>query len=200
MTDYVIPCDTIARLAPLVHGSEDWFNTIRIDNGQVIATDRRIMAIENIGGSSGIIHFKPFPMIVDLCKKHYDKSLTIIVNEMLKFAIATLPGIELPAVNCVNWADTPNIFNNWRSMVMRAKEPAKKSTGAMAWQGNLVAKLCGSSPTGNVVFETNIDVMSNRPTLIRDELEEKWLGVFNPWVDDVKRDVAPAIMPDWMSL
>ena len=60
-----IPCDTIARLSHLLPAPEaeieESFRCFRLDNGKVIVSNRRFMAIERVGD------FDKWPAIVGQC-------------------------------------------------------------------------------------------------------------------------------------
>ena len=186
------------RLSTMVKDDDSMFRAIRLDNGQAVATDRSFMAIENIGGPSGVVHILPDPKLIAQCKTEsvFDSKLTITVNEMLKFAVAkTTLGYVHPG-NCSIWADGENDFDRWRSVVMESAAPAMKSSGGMFWVAESIAKLAASSPSGRLVFEENIDV--SRPTLVRDVLDYDWLGVFSP--HSIKDLYKPATLPTWMTL
>jgi len=205
MVDFVIPCDTFARLtnvlADFPPGNEQgWFNSVRIDNGQAVASNRHVMAIENIGGPSGVVHIAPDPVLIAQCRTEakFSSKLTITVNETLRFAVAkTTLGYIHPG-NCALWLDVPNDdYNRWRSIVMQCKERVKKSRGGMFWRADDIARLASSSPSGRLVFEETIDAQT-RPTLIRDTNDYEWLGVFNPFGDGGEHH-NPATLPSWMT-
>lgn len=197
MTDYVIPCDAFVRLSTMVRDDDSMFRAVRFDNGQAVASDRSFMAIENIGGPSGIVHVLPDPALVAQCvtEAKFDSKLTITVIEMLKIAVAkTTFGYVHPG-NCSVWIDGENPFDRWRSVVMEAATPAPKSSGGMFWSAQDIAKLAHASPSGRLVFEENIDV--TRPTLVRDTLDYDWLGVFS--AHSSKDNYQAATMPTWMT-
>lgn len=200
MTDFVISCDTVVRLTNVLHNfqsdvDKSW-NVIRIDNGLAVATDRRFMAIENIGGAAiGIFHFTPDPVLIEQCRKEaqFSSTLTITVNEALRYAVAKTSLGYVHPTNIGVWA-IPAELNGWRAIVMAAKEPVKKSKGGMFWDADGISRLAASAPSGRLVFEEHID--TTRPTIIRDINDYNWLGVFNPY--DSRESYSPASMPTWM--
>lgn len=198
MTDFTIRCDTFARLSTILDGEiEPLFNCIRLDNGQAVATNRMLMAIENIGGPSGIVHIIADPALIAQCvtEAKFDSRLTITVVEELKFATAkTTLGYIHPG-NCSYWPEAVTPFDRWRDVVMQAKEPALASKGGMFWDAASMSRLASSSPSGRVVFEQNID--TSRPALIRDVTDYDWLGVFTPF--SAKDNFVPATIPTWMT-
>lgn len=201
MTDFVIPCDTFVRLSNIIHGLPDdvgpWFNTIRIDNGVAVATNRRILAAENVGGPAGIIHVMADPALINQCRTEaaFSSTLTITVNEVLKYAVAkTTLGYVHPG-NCVLFGDGDKDFDRWRSIVEQCKTPAQTARGGMFWDADMIARLAAASPSGRVVFEEIIDA-TGRPTIIRDINEYNWIGVFQPF--STEESYQPATLPSWI--
>ena len=204
MTDYVIPCDTVVRLATVLDNfhdeADDYFRTIRIDNGLAVASNRRIIVVENIGGPSGVFHMVADPTLIQHCRTEapFSSKLTVNVNEVLRFAVAKTTLGYVHAANCGFWSPAPTVFDDWRKHVMVTKTPAKKSVGGMIWQADVVAQLGSASPSGRVIFEQNIDAL-NRPTVVRDPTDPDWFAVFHPYLDELS-DVPAASLPNWMTL
>lgn len=203
MTDYVIPCETFVRLARVLTNMPDdidpCFNVIRIDNGVAVATDRRILAAENIGGPAGIVHVIADAQLIAHCAAEapFASSLTITVVPELRFATAkTTLGYMYPG-NCVYWDNVSPDYDRWRSVVGQCSKPATAARGGMLWVGDRVAQLIASSPSGSVIFEEIIDA-TGRPTIIRDVNDYNWLGVFQPF--ERERHHTPATLPNWMLL
>lgn len=199
VTDFVIPCDTFARLSRIFEGQSDLaddFRTIRIDNGVAVATDRRALAAEKIADSVGIIHVIGDPALIAQCRTEaaFSSNLSITVNEGLRYAVAkTSLGYVHPA-NCVLWRNEAGDFDRWRAIVQQCATPAAASKGGMFWDAELIARLGSTSPTGRLVFEQNIDV-THRPTVIRDVSDDRWFGIFRPFASDER--YAPASLPTW---
>ena len=200
MTEYVVPCDTIARLSHIFDNFPidvpASFKTFRIDGGQVVATDRSVMAIDNIGRNTGLFHMIPDPQLIEQCREEakYQGVVTITVNEALQFATAKTTFGFNAAGNVGYWLPVDPQYNRWREVVMLAKDRSKKSQGAMFWSADQIAKLSRSSPSGCVVFEENIN--SERPTIMRDVTEYDWLGVFQPYSKE--HHYQAATLPTWM--
>ena len=159
------------------------------------------MAVENIGGPAGILHIIPNPGLIEICRKEapFSSKLTITANPLLQYAVAKTTLGYVHPTNCAVWdnamlADTP--MNAWRAIVSRCAEPATKSIGGMFWNADDIARLAAASPSGELVFETNITADGSRPTIIRDANEPDWIGIFNPWSS--KHSYGPARMPDWI--
>lgn len=202
MTDYVIPCDTFVRLTNVLHdfheNANEWFHTVRIDNGKAVASNRIVIAIENIGGPAGVIHIIADPVLIQQCRTEaqFSSRLTITVNEALRYAVAkTTLGYVHPG-NCCMWSGGLNDLDGWREIAMRAAEPVAGSVGALFWDADQIARLAASSPSGRVVFEQFIDASGARPTILRDVKDYDWLGVYKPSCRD--ETYSPATMPTWM--
>ena len=203
MTDFTIPCDTFARLTRVVDMEskelKPWFQAVRIDNGIAVATNRVIMAVENISRDNvGVTHVIADPALIAQCASEapYKSVLTITVNEALKYAVAkTTLGYIHPG-NCVVWSDEPNDFNRWREIVDLTREPAVKSSGGMYWNAETITKLADSSPSGCLVFEEIVDCTGARPTIIRDVNDYEWFGIFQPF--GAGQYYSSATLPTWM--
>lgn len=202
MTDYVISCDTVARLAKVLQvmpdNASEWFRSIRIDNGCAVVSNRATMVVELIGGPSGIVHLRTDPELVEQCIKEapYGGKVTVTVNEALKFAVAkTTFGYAHPG-NCAVWSDVSNELDRWRSIAWQTKEPLEKSVGAMFWNVDQISTLGDASPSGRIVFEAHIDAQ-RRPTVIRDITDYNWFALFNPF--NASESYSPATLPTWLT-
>lgn len=200
MTDYTISCDAFVRLANMAAKPGDdidpAFKTIRIDNGQAVASNRRCMSIENIGGASGIIHIVIDPALLAQCEteRAFGSKLLIVVNEPLKFVTAKTSLGYSAVGNIGHFPDGYSDFDRWRQIVKQVETPAQQPSGGMFWDVHLMAALAASSPSGQIVFEPVIDC--RRPALIRDIHSYDWLGVFNPY--SLEWGYHPAKITDWM--
>lgn len=195
--DFEIPCAVIGRFAKILtimtHDANEWFNSIRIDNGLALASNRTVLACEQIGGGGGIVHIKNDPALIAQCEKEapFDSVLYVTLNEALRFASAkTTLGYIYPG-NCAVFSNEPNDFDRWRSILPK---PAKKPKGGMQWNTEQIALLGASSPSGRLCFEEIID--ASQPTIVRDAHDDQWFGLFNPWL--VEQNFIPATLPDWV--
>ena len=201
MTDYVIPCDTFARLANVLKimppDVDPHFKTIRIDNGVAVAANRIIMAVENIGGNAGIIHVIASPGLIENCRKEapFASSVVISVNEVLKWATAKTTFGYIEPGNCCLWSDVASDLDRWRSIALATKEPATVNRGGMFWDADNISNLAAASPSGRLVFEEVIDVQG-RPTIVRDINDYNWFGLFNPY--SIGENIMPAVLPSWL--
>lgn len=204
MTDYILPCDTFVRLTNVLHdfheNATEWFRTIRIDNGQAVASNRIMMVVENVGGPAGIIHVKADAALIAQCRTEaqFSSVLTITVNKLLQFAVAkTTLGYVHPG-NCCLWSGPVNDLDHWRLIAARAAQPIKKSVGCLFWDADQIARVAASSPSGRIVFEEHIDATGARPTILRDVNDPDWLAIYNPC--SKQESYSPAIMPTWMKV
>lgn len=195
--EYTIPCAVVARFANVLKikppEATEWSDTIRIENGFAIASNRRILAVENIGGSQGIIHLIADPVLVAQCANEatFDSMLHITAEPALKHAVCvTTMGYKHPR-NCVLWSNSENYLDGWRG-VLPIEQP-KKPNGGMFWHGEMIADLARSSPSGRVIFAEIIDV--TKPTVIRDTIDPDWFGVFLP---DQAQKYDAARLPEWV--
>ena len=201
MSEFTIPCDTVVRLANVLRGIPDTvdpvFRTLRLENGCVIATDRKFMAVEYVGEFTGTFHFILDEALIAQCKIEagYNASLSIIYNEVLGYGVAKTALGYTANYNCA-YAGPANDFDRWRSIVAQTAESSKESVGAMFWDTDGISKLSASSPSGSVVFEEKIN--TNRPTLMRDVHDNRWIGIFNPYSSDIAYQ--PATLPTWANV
>lgn len=203
MADFIIPCDVFARLSRVlaIESTEPtpWFRSVRIDNGIAVATNRIVMAVENISSTNvGVVHIIADPDLIAQCmiEAPFKSTLTITVNDMLKYAVAkTTLGYIHPG-NCAVWSDEPNDFDRWRSIVDLARQPVDKPSGGMFWSAENIASLAAASPSGRIVFEEIIDCTGTRPTIVRDVNDYEWFGLFQPYSRD--SNYSPATLPSWM--
>lgn len=206
MTDYIMPCDTFARLASVVKtpGSNvtGWFDTIRIDHGIAVATNRVILVAEAIIGGNDIVHIKIDDALVEQCRREapFDSKLTIIVNEPLKYAVAKTSLGYQSAGNLYFSSDEPrDEFDRWKSIALMTREKVAKPSGGMFWDMPQITALAAASPSGQLVFEEviNCTKASRRPTVVRDVTTNDWFALFMPW-DDSRPEHSPAKLPSWM--
>lgn len=192
----MIPCETIVRLSNVMPrpGVEisPIFYYLRIENGLVIATDRKFMAIEHVGGNSGVIHMQLTPTLLAQCKVEAPLSSKLTLDPTTGTVRTTMGYAETVPVYAA-----PCDFDRWRGIVADAARECKASVGAMFWSLDDVARLASTSPSGQVVFPKFID--TGRPMLLRDVNSADWLGVFHP-VSNEGLMHAPATLPSWCAV
>jgi hypothetical protein len=201
MTEISLSCETFLRISGIIDDlpsdmHPSW-STLRFQDGCIIATDKSFMAIENFSSvQHAPFHIIPDPALLAQCETEskFNSRMTIVVNEMLKFAvIKTSLGFQTTA-NVFYTGEIDPAWEKWKSLVMQCKTPAEKVNGAMFWALHGISRLAASSPSGLIVFEEMID--TNRPTLIRDVKDYHWLGVFHP--TSMQDHYSPATLPSWI--
>lgn len=172
------------------------FRTLRLDSGQIVATDRQFLAVENLAPFHGIYHITVDDTLLAQCTKEmqFSSVLDVIPNPALGFTMAkTTLGF---ATGNIGVFRGPSDFDKWRDVMRECAEPAKASVGGMLWTVEGIARLAASSPSGHVIFEEHVDAQA-RPTLIRDINDHEWCGMFMPRLSD-GRYHSPATLPGWM--
>lgn len=202
MTEISLPCETFLRMSKVIEDlpsdmHPSW-STLRFEDGCVVVTDKSFMAIENfISAKFPAFHIIPDPALLAQCETEakFNSRMTIVVNEVLKFAvIKTSLGFQTTG-NVLFTGEIDPSWAKWRSVALQCKQPAEKVNGGMFWTCDGIQRLAASSPSGLVVFEEIIDV--NRPTLIRDVKDYHWIGVFHP--ASMQDHYSPATLPSWMT-
>lgn len=196
MAEFSIPCETFLRLSK-VAGDEASWHTLRYDNGCLVATDRRFMAIEQVASAPGVYHLVLDEALLRQCEieKDFNSRIAFTVNEMLGFAVGKTSLGYVTTANIAHSGPVHADWSRWREIVMQCATPAAKPNGGMFWDMDGLARLAASSPSGLVVFEEVID--TNRPTLVRDVKDYQWLGVFHP--NSAADHYSPASLPTWMT-
>lgn len=203
--EFAIPCETLKRLAGI---AGDNYRFIRLEhwagNTVAIATNRKLSVIERVGSNpsnlTGSIHFPLDPSIVAQCVQEapFKSLINITVNPVLSYAVAK---------STLGWSFQGNAMLNGESIEFghlnewREWLPPKitKTAGAMFWNVDLIAQLAASSPSGRVVFPEFIDV--SKPIVLRDFVDEKWVGIFmaNRMLNNGTVEPAtPATLPKWI--
>ena len=196
--EFQIPCAVVGRLARVIermtYGGNEWFNSIRIESGIAIASNRTILAAEIIGGPGGTVHIVNDPALIAQCRREaaFDSMLSISVNEALRFATCKTTLGYIHTGNCAVWSNAENLLADWRKHIPTT--PVKKPKGGMVWVAENINALAASSPSGRLIFEEVID--ATRPTIVRDALDSKWFGMFIPDLEG--KDYVPATIPDWL--
>lgn len=189
-----IPCETIARLAIL--RGEGIFASLRLDNGCVIASNRRFMAVERVPPFQGVAHIAVDDALIEQCRTEaqYASTIEITPNHALKFTVGkTTLGFVTGNIGVF---DSFGDFDRWRAVIAPCAEPLTASAGAMIFDTPELAQLVASAPSGAVVFETHINPDA-RPVLVRDINSPDWCGCFLPRLADGLHH-APAALPGWL--
>lgn len=193
-----IPCETIVRLASLIPTPdmdvEPIFCSMRLENGKIIVTDKRFMAIENLNFSFiGIDHIEIFPALLKRCEEGAKTSerITIISNPMIGYTMVA----DTPAVNLHLKGDTAPYDCWYEKIVKPALTGAIADNGAMSCEADSMARFAATAPSGQIVFESPID--RSRPMAVRDIHSYDWCGFVYPRLAGGAMH-QPATVPRWL--
>lgn len=192
-----IPCQTIVRMMRVVEGATDpIFQTLRLDHGQIVASDRKFIVVENLSPFTGVYHITVDAALLAQCETEtqFSSVLDVIPNPALGFTMAkTTMGYTTGNIGVFPGKSE---FDRWREVIAPCAEPAAMAVGGMLWEAAAIARLAAASPSGHVIFEELIDTQ-NRPTIMRDINDHEWCGFFWPTVSD-GRYHSPATLPGWL--
>lgn len=199
-----IPCETIVRMAHLLPSPnveiDPIFRTLRLENGKIIATDRRFMAIEQLSERfEGVYHLAVTDVFLAQCKVEapFSGVFDAVPTPPLRYTTGKTTFGWSPSDNLGVYPDGPTAFDNWYQMVVApCIEPAAVSRGGMMWLLDDIQRLAASSPSGTVVFEQNIDC-DNRPSVVRDLDTPDWCGFFLPRLHNGAW-LGGATVPGWL--
>lgn len=199
----LIPCETIVRASYIVkkphEDIDDIFGTIRLENGKLIATNRKFMVVEQITAFEGTYHVRIDDKLLKQCEEavSYSGMLEIIPNPALQFTTAKTTMGYTAEGNIGVFPQVHNFFDDWHKIVEKCSEPLTESSGAMVWNTADVHQLCMASPSGTICFEKYFNVTGDRPCVVRDISTGDWCGFFVPRIKDgVLHN--PAIVPGWL--
>lgn len=200
---FSIAVETLVRLAdliaPIADQLEPEFRCIRLDNGQLVATDCRLMSIENVGPKfEGVAYIVPEPALIAQCRSEiaFGSNVTLSVTPAIAYASAKT-SLGYTSGNILYVHPGTSRFDRWREVVKQgATKGVALNQGGMFWDTEWIARLGKSSPSGKLVFPENIDI--TQPALIRDANDYDWLGCFNPAALQGAPTPPPATLPEWM--
>lgn len=204
MTDFVVPCEAFARLAKVIADLpvdiDPVFRCIRLDDGNMISTDRSYMAIEHVGKESipGLAHIVADAALVAQClaEATFNSDITFTVSPELGFTIGKT-SLGYITGNVGYFPPGATDFDRWRGIVALAKG-VTKNKGGMFFNAAELSKLAASSPSGRVVFAEKID--PDQPTIVRDVIDGYWLGVFSPKPEPGHDAISPATVQTWLEV
>lgn len=191
-----IPSETYVRLS-YVAGREAPFNCIVIEPGLAMATNRKILAVQEIENDNPGVHLLVVdPMLVEACRMDAfsDGDLTFDVIDGTQWGTATTTGGYAYPGNAVYQLEGPSELFSWRTCIPSAADYSAKSNGFMFLDTELMWQLGQSAPSKRFVFPQHVD--STKPVLVRDYIDPSWFGVFlaQGRAGDVIR---PPQYPDW---
>lgn len=193
------PCEPFARLTSVLKympsDASKWFNSVRLEDGMMIASNRQFIVVERVFGMQipRPIHIVADPKLIEQCRTEgkFESKCHVVVNDMMKFASLKTTLGYMHAGNAALWIDFPNDMDRWKSLL--PEKLADKTNGGMYLDTEQVSYLIESSPTGKIVFPEMIDVTT--PCIVRDINDDRWFAMFIPKPHD--KSVSPAVYPGW---
>lgn len=197
MVSFIIPTETFVRLshAAMPYGSAEFpaCQSVRLEykNGgyYAVASNGQIIAVEYMGVTTEPDCAVNVALDFDI----------IMLGETFPeqaFTFEWWP--EFNALTCVMGLtvhaapdDVPRFKEWWR--IFPASVPSK-ANGAFYMDGELIAKLARSSPSGLLCFAQYVD--RRQTAIVRDLHDPNWIGGFIS--DDLDHKATPASLPDWM--
>lgn len=192
---FKLNADVLQRLFKIStpHGSTQFKDTqsVRLENKDgvafAIATNSRIIAVENLGETTepnGAVNLSNDPGIVAWVHSMADAELKFewYPGMALMFDTHLLPVVPDETRRWVEWS---RIFPN---------ELPTKPNGPLYLDGDIIALLASSAPSGQLLFPKFID--RGQTTVVRDLYDPNWLGGF---ISDTKlAKTEYATLPEWM--
>lgn len=163
------------------------------------ATNGLVLACEFIGPSDGpnaSMNLTIDPALLKQCAVEASMSglLNVIYVEQLKYAtIKTTFGYQYPG-NGALFFEKYTARDKWRAVINKRVDPHP-----MIIEADRMAELGRASPTGNLVFPTDID--GSCPVIVTDAHADNWFGMFMPSDHDHNgnRVIRPAATyPEWI--
>lgn len=204
MTTFVIPAELYVRLAVVAlqpgedSGGRNWMRGIRIEYraGRCIAlaTCGNLLAGEfvgEVGDPDDAITITIDPKLLEMAKIGAALSENLVISQAPGWTvITTTSGTMLGMNGEIDGSGWPD----WRAL-LPADLPTKNS-GCWAFNGERMARICRSAPSGAIRCARNIDIAV--PTIVRDCKDENWFGVFMCSENDGKQSYSPATIPDFL--
>ena len=194
---YLVLAETFSRLnnvilnMPEKYKMTEWFDTIRLEGPFAIVSNGQMMVVEWTGyqNPDQARHFVYTPSLLQTAKDEASSAGVIAFDDDV---CITTGGYSERDLICKSQHLNP--LDTWRDKI--PTDTLKKSGQGMFWRAELIANIANASPSGRLVFETNIDTSKKRAAIIRDVNAPGWCGFYIPYGDDVKHE--PAIVPDWL--
>ncbi len=197
MTEIIVPCEKIARLANILQYfpvEDEWAKSFRLDGNCIVATNRNYLAVERLNVTvDKPIHIKADESFIDQCRAEtvYNSNVHFIANDILGMVTArTTLGYQHPG-NLLHNPGGVNEMDRWRSIV--PSQPASVTNIAMMLDTTHLRMFAETSPSGKIVFEQHVDIQ--QPSIVRDLIDPDWFGVM--WCKDSKTPHVPATLPGW---
>ena len=209
--NFVINCETVYRLSRLFDyypsGKPDYFKNIRIESKNnkqfAIVTNIKVAAIEIIGNyqnPDGAVNLTIDPVLIEQCKMEagFKSQLFGTYNEALQFvSVKTTMGYNYPG-NAGVFHKGMTVYDDWRDWL--PDELPTQSSGTMMLQSESISALGLTAPSKQLLFPTFIN--DRLPVLVRDSVDDTWIGVFMPEYIDGETgkavDLDPIEIPEWV--
>jgi len=164
----------------------------------MVGTTRQLIAVEKYEKFEGIFHISLPEPLIQQCRTEaqWSSFVEIVPNEMMQFTTAKTTMGFVPDGNIGVFGDFED-FDRWREIIAPCADSLTESAGGMAWDGDVVEQLIKASPSGQVIFEENINSRTGRPVLIRDMNSPDWAGFFRPSIKG-RESTPPAKLPEWL--
>ena len=194
---YLVLAETFSRLhnvlltMPEKYKHTGWFETIRLEGPLAIVSNGQMMVVEWTGYENPAEprHFIYSPSLLSVAQTEAPFGNVIAFDD--DTCVTTLAYSESGLI-CES--NHKNPLDKWREKV--PTDTLKKSGRGLFWRAEVIANLAKASPSGRLVFETNVDASEKRPAIVRDVNAPGWCGFYIPSDDDVKHE--PATVPDWL--
>lgn len=196
-----IPCETLVRMAHITQGHkpdhDPIFQTIRLDNGRVIASNRRLMVMERVEPFEGVFHIQLDDATIEACRteSQFKGVMEIVPNPALAFTMGkTTFGHVTGNIGVFPAKETD--LDRWPEVIQCCYEPRTESHGALVWSTDDIGRLAAASPSGVIEFARFINT-SDRASVVRDITTSEWVGFFMPRVADGLQH-SGAVVPGWV--
>ena len=181
MIEHTIPCETFARLSNLLKYNpidDPWCNSIRLEGGYAIVTNRFYIVVEKIDcANHDVLHVPLDPQLIEVCRSEsaYHSKLHITAVPAMKYASCKSSMGYPHGGNAGLWLDTENRVDAWRSKIPTSLP--KKTTGSMYLELDGVKALLETAPSGRIAFQDYIDW--SQPVVVNDVVDGNWFAVFH---------------------
>lgn len=194
---FIIPTETFVRLSSVAvpYGSKDYpaCQSVRLEywNGRyfAVATNALIIAVEYLGEApAGVSSAVNVALIPQLSEFHtlgnmtfdwYPEFNLLMINDVVTILAAP---------------DDVKRFREWYN-IFPAEVPSRAGS-PLYMQGDLLAKLARSSPSGCLRFSKYID--AKQTAICRDLHDPNWIGGFISQTATDQPDAEPATIPEWL--
>lgn len=203
MTTFIIPAATYLRLATIAPQpdeieSRNWLRCVRIETvgGRTVAvvSNGKLLAGELIPGEpegDGAVCVTIDQPLINMAQIAAKLDENLVISQAPGWTvITTTGGAMLPINGEIDGSGWPE----WRTL-LPADLPTKNN-GCFSFRGDLMARLCASAPSGSIRCAKNIDM--TQPTIVRDQDDENWFGMFMVSEINGKQPFPPATLPDWL--